>query len=309
MGDAQSVTVSLSPLLERIGVLEELEGGWSLSAEEIRELLGIRPEQFLRTIYAADRSGHPLVGAAAATARFSQENIWEFVALVELFCGSRTESRLQEAGIFLTHPQQVELMGIFIAVCSRAVRARAVDSREFSAMLAVFGRFERARACYLDQHFPLEELIESAVEQYCAGRRFGIPTLARRNARGLLGYFFQKHLLDRHRLLSGVSAALFAQAVREGYAQRPRAQGGGTRAGAAAGAGGPGGADRPGSVGPTALERARGLMELGVGPLDPAVLKRQYKRLMKRYHPDVNPAGLRRCQEINAAYALLLSSA
>jgi DnaJ-class molecular chaperone len=38
------------------------------------------------------------------------------------------------------------------------------------------------------------------------------------------------------------------------------------------------------------------------------LLKAQYKRLMKIYHPDINPQGLRRCQEITAAYSLLLSS-
>ena len=37
-------------------------------------------------------------------------------------------------------------------------------------------------------------------------------------------------------------------------------------------------------------------------------LKTTYKRLMKRFHPDLNPAGLRRCQEVNAAYALLLGT-
>jgi curved DNA-binding protein CbpA len=56
------------------------------------------------------------------------------------------------------------------------------------------------------------------------------------------------------------------------------------------------------------LERARRVLELDGRPLDVAELKRRYKRLMKRFHPDVNPGGLRRCQEINAAYALLLSA-
>jgi DnaJ-class molecular chaperone len=38
------------------------------------------------------------------------------------------------------------------------------------------------------------------------------------------------------------------------------------------------------------------------------LLKAQYKRLMKIYHPDINPQGLRRCQDITAAYSLLLST-
>ena len=49
-------------------------------------------------------------------------------------------------------------------------------------------------------------------------------------------------------------------------------------------------------------------MNLDGRALNRALLKAQYKRLMKIYHPDINPQGLRRCQEITAAYALLLSS-
>jgi curved DNA-binding protein CbpA len=51
--------------------------------------------------------------------------------------------------------------------------------------------------------------------------------------------------------------------------------------------------------------RARRLLGLEGGVLDLRRLKSRYKSLMKVYHPDLNPQGLRRCQEINAAYALL----
>jgi len=36
-------------------------------------------------------------------------------------------------------------------------------------------------------------------------------------------------------------------------------------------------------------------------------LKSRYRELIRIYHPDINPEGLRRCQEINAAYSLLAS--
>jgi curved DNA-binding protein CbpA len=53
--------------------------------------------------------------------------------------------------------------------------------------------------------------------------------------------------------------------------------------------------------------RARRLLGLEGGTLDLRRLKSRYKTLMKIYHPDLNPQGLRRCQEINAAYSLLAS--
>lgn len=312
MGDAQSTASRLSILIQRIGFLEEADRGWSLGSEEIRELLGIAPEEFLRGIYAADRKGHPLVDLAAATTRFSQDNIWEFVALVELFCGTRTEDRLQRAGIFFTHPEQLEILGTLVARGSRSVREHAVDADEFSAMLAAFGSLERARACYLEEHFRLDALIDEAAQQYCAGRRFDIPELARRNARSLLRFFIQKHVLEPRDLFARVSAALFDQAVREGYAERPRAEEGraGRRGTGRRGAGRPGGRGSGEGHGRelSQLERACRVLELEERTLTPALLKSQYKRLMKRYHPDLNPAGLARCQEITAAYSVVVSS-
>ena len=292
MGDPSPRTFPISDLVGRIGALEEAGGAWSLEAEEVRGLLGVGPEEFLRRIYAADRGGHPLVELGSATSRFSQDKIWEFVALVELFCGPGTEERLQDAGIFFTHPEQLEILGTFVAACSRAVREHAADGDEFSAMLSAFGSFERARTCYLEEHFRLDSLVEEAVEQYCAARSFGIPGLARRNARGLLGYFFQKHVLEPRDLFAGVSAILFEQAVREGYAEQPREEQGEAE-----------GAARRGRV-PDRLEQARRVLGLEDGPVTLPELKSQYKRLMKRYHPDLNPAGLARCQEITAAYSL-----
>ena len=45
---------------------------------------------------------------------------------------------------------------------------------------------------------------------------------------------------------------------------------------------------------------------LGVaGPLTREILRDRYRRLMKRFHPDLNPRGLEKSKEINTAYAVL----
>ena len=59
---------------------------------------------------------------------------------------------------------------------------------------------------------------------------------------------------------------------------------------------------------PAAADQARRAMGLGAEPLTLERLKSRYKQLMKRFHPDVNPSGLRRCQEINVAYSTLVAT-
>jgi hypothetical protein len=284
-------------VIDRIRDIEASGAPWSLGAAEIRELLGINNEDFYRRIYAADSGERPLISLSAATGTYGQENIWEFVALIELFCGGETEIRLEQAGIFFGHSEQLEILGVFLAEAAAAIRQHNLNTEEFSAMLRTFGSYERAREVYLEEHFPLTGLIDRAAAVYCGDRSFGIPELAVANVKRLLRFFFQKHLLETRSVFAVLIDQLLQQAVAEGYAaeqadeRRKREQ---------PGAGVP---DRS-----SVLQRARQTMNLEGITLTLPPLKAQYKRLMKIYHPDINPKGLRRCQEITAAYSLLLSS-
>jgi hypothetical protein len=286
---------SLDPLLERIGGLEATGSPWSLSSAEIRDLLGVDRSEYYRRIAAAEAAGNRLVGLGAATGRFAQDNIGELVTLLELFCGADAERRLQEAGVFFTHSEQAEILQVFHSLSAETVRGHRLHGEEFSAMLRAFGRWEQAVSVYLAEYLSMEALVEAAVDRHCVRRSFGLPALARANVARLLGYFFQKHVLDTHVLLAPIRAALFAQAVREGFAEAPRARD--WEAGAEA------------RKQPAEEQALRACKVMGIEPaaLTLTLLKGQYKRLMKCYHPDINPEGLCRCQQINAAYGLLVS--
>jgi len=296
---------SLGPVVERIRSIEASGRSWALSASEVRGLLGISRENFYRAVYWVEASGNPLIGLPAARAQYSQENIWEFVALVELFCGRETEDRLEKAGIFFSHPEQLEIMSVFLSIVADAVRSHEIEVEVFSAMLRTFVRYERAREVYLEEYFRLPELIDEVVSKYCRTRSFEIPDLAAANVRRLLEFFLQKHVIEPLSLLAGVAVGLHAQAVEEGYVEEA----------ASAGAFETRGRDSRGRgeqtyspAGIEAVQAARSTMELAKEQITLPLLKSRYKRLMKIYHPDINPRGLRRCQEINSAYTLLLSS-
>ena len=284
-------------VIERIRDIEASGAPWSLGAADIRDLLGVTAEDFYRRIYAAESGDHPLISLSAATGTYGQENIWEFVALIELFCGGETETRLEQAGIFFSHSEQLEILGVFLAEAVVAIRRHNLNIEEFSAMLRTFGSYERARDVYLEEHFPLTGLIDRAAALYCGDRSFGIPELAETNVKRLLRFFFQKHVLEIRSIFAVLIEYLLQQAIAEGYAaeqaddRRKREQ---------TGAGVP---DRS-----SVLQKARKTMNLERKALTLPLLKAQYKRLMKIYHPDINPKGLRRCQEITAAYSLLLTT-
>jgi hypothetical protein len=281
---------SPAPVIERIGELERSGQVWRLTASEVRRLLGLDSASFHQRLYAAEKAGDRLVGLSSAAGSFTQENVGELVSLLELFCGPGVERELERAGIFFSHPEQLELMSSFLGAAGESLAAHRLEESEFSAMLAAFRSFERSRQVYREQYFPLRDLEEEAVRRFCSVRSFRMPELARANARWLLDFFFRKHVLDVETLFAPLHERLREQAVREGYVEPPpREEARGGR----------------GSAASTPAAHARRLLGLEEGRLDLARLKSRYKLLMKIYHPDLNPQGLRRCQEINAAYTLL----
>ena len=292
----------MQPVIARIAELEEAGQAWSLRASELRGLLGLGSAEFHRGLYAAQAAGNRLVGLDTVGGSFSQSNVGELVSLLELFCGREVEEPLERAGIFFPQPEQVEIMGCFLGEAAEVLARHLLEAEQFSAMLRAFGSFQRARGVYREEYFPLEELMERAAHRYCAGRSFGLPGLARANARRLLEYFFRKHVLETESLFASLYERLHEQAVREGFAERAPEPG--QRAGRHQAWAGRPGAGRVGAL-DTPVLRARRLLGLEGGTLDQRRLKSRYKTLMKIYHPDLNPQGLRRCQEINAAYSLL----
>jgi hypothetical protein len=286
---------SPEPVIARIAEQEAAGRAWELRASELRRLLGLGSADFHRRLYAAQASGNRLVGLDSVGGRFSQENVGELVSLLELFCGPGAEQSLQRAGVFFPQPQQVEIMGCFLGETGEALARHRLEEQQFSAMLRTFGSFERAREVYREEYFPLGELLERSAGRYGAGLSFGLPELARANVRRLLEFFFRRHVLETESLFASLYERLHEQAVREGYAEPP-----------------PQAEERTGRRperlrAETPAQRARRLLGLEGGTLDLPRLKSRYKRLMKIYHPDLNPQGLRRCQEINAAYTLLAS--
>jgi hypothetical protein len=272
---------------------------WELRAGEIASLLGIDEPELYRRVYAATLGHRPVLDLSVATGAFGPDNMGELVSLLELFYGPAAERELEQAGLFLTHERRVDVLEAFLSVASRRLSAHVVDARKFSAMLRAFGKYETARDAYLRELPSVDDLVRDAAAAFCGTRSFGIPELARGTVESTLRMFLRRKVLAMDAVLASLLSRLHAQAVREGYVRtRPRpAQEG------------PAGQAREELVSATAeRERALRMLELSGRKPTPELLRSQYRRLMKRYHPDVNPAGLERSKEINVAYGLLVAA-
>ncbi|MFO7781063.1 MAG: hypothetical protein R6W94_05490, partial [Spirochaetia bacterium] len=260
-------------------------GAWELSADTVRELLGIDHADFYRRIYEEAMRGNRMVDLSMTTARFRQENAGELVTLLELFEGTTAERELEQAGIFFSHETRFEITSRLLRRAGEAASAHTVDRAAFEAMLGRLGSYRRARGRYLDEYFSMAELIADTAREYVEIARHPEPDLAAANVRDLLEHYFSRHVLERETVLATVCIALFEIALEVGAVRRPeeewaeeeRERRGGERRG-------DGGRDRgPGrNRGAAPLRRAREVMELESydGPVTTSRLKAQYKALM-----------------------------
>jgi hypothetical protein len=287
------VSPDLRPLIDRIRARAGACGTWELGSGEVASLLGIDGTELCRRVYAASLERRAVLDLSAATGTFGPDTVSELLAVLELFYGREAERELERAGLFFPHDRRVDIQEVFLSVAARRLASHVPEEAKFSAMLRALGRFEAARDAYLRELPTTDELVRESAAAYCRSRSFGIPELAAGAVEATLRLFLRRKVLSLDAVLGPLVERLRAQALREGYLrERPRAEAEG----------------EPGErrAARAERERAQAVLELQGHRLTAELLRRQYRRLMKRFHPDVNPSGLERAKQINAAYALLV---
>jgi hypothetical protein len=281
---------SLDALVQLMSSRIDERGNWHVRSEELIAALEVDSVPFWRAVHASrDR-----IGFAEAVDGFSQDSAGDLVTVLERFYGPQAEQALIRAGLFLPHELRIELMEELYSLVERSTSEHRIGEDELAAMIGFAGSVGGAIPIYLGEHADLDALIDECAAAFAAAR--GMPSVGRVTAARCLGDFVRRHLIEKRTLFAGLERRLRHAARRLGYPD--------TEAEDWAAGSGPGERAAPARTG-----WALGVLGLSGAPLRIGVLRRRYRELMKRFHPDVNPSGLERCKDINAAYALLLSQA
>jgi hypothetical protein len=279
----------LDALVQLMSSRIDERGNWRVSSEELIAALEVDPVPFWRAVHASrDR-----IGFTEAVDGFSQETAGDLVTVLERFHGPRAEQALTRAGLFLPCELSIDLMEELFSRVERFAAGHRIGEDELAAMIAFAGSVSGAIAIYLDEHVDLEALIDECGSSFAAAR--GMPAAGNRTAARCLRDLARRHLIEKRSLLAGLERRLRLAARRLGYRDAESE----SQTAGAVGSGGRAGESR--------RAWATNVMGVPAQPLDAETLRRRYRELMKRYHPDINPSGLERCKEINAAYAVLMS--
>lgn len=292
----------LSALVDRIASLADPEGRWAIAPEEVARLVGADTVGFWRELNGLRHR----ISFGEAIDGFTQDTVGDLVTVLERLTCDGAEEALEQAGIFVPHERGVELTAHFLHAARRFSALHDIRMDDLAGIIR-HGRSVRAAVeLYLGEHADLESLIQECAESYTGME--GLPLLAGATAARYLRRMVEKHVVDRAGLFVLLETRLRTAAAGLGFvdpedqerdeADKDRGRAGerGKRAG-----------QRTAVRRAWAL-RAMGFAERGDAP-DVDALRARYRRLMMRHHPDVDPAGLERCKDVNVAYALLIGEA
>jgi hypothetical protein len=279
--------MTLTALIEHISALADESGRWTITSEETAALLGVDPVRYWRTV----RDVQDRISYGDAIDGWSQETVGDLVTVMERLFGPGAEGEMTRAGLFLPSALGIELIEELTFRARRMGAAHVVHTDELTAMLRYTGGVRPAIEIYLDEYTNVDALVDGSAESFRVLR--GMPPRGRDTARLYLERMFMRHILDRRGLLTGLIERLRLEAARMGFVdpeERARgAQGAGT------------------ATGSSRNVWARKVMGFDSSGLTAEALRSRYRTLMMRHHPDVDPTGLERCKDVNAAYALLIS--
>ena len=282
----------LEHLLDLIRQKTDESGNWTLTDKQIAGTLGLSPADFYTKIYNHE---NPLVSAALD--KINQEETGLLITLLEALGFNAAEKMFWERGYFIPYDKGTDIEETVISLLAWKVRNHSFYYREFLDMLRHFRSVRKPLELYIDQFFPIQPILEEAADDFLMRNPETDPLTGWYTVLRYLKMLEQRKILVPRDFLYPLWEPLIAFAKSEGFEpewirERPEPSGGQSRT----------------DPRTRAIEERQGALRIFgfSSEFTKEDLKIRYKQLMKQYHPDINPSGLKKSQEINAAYAELI---
>ncbi|MEQ8351746.1 MAG: J domain-containing protein [Leptospiraceae bacterium] len=242
---------------------------------DVLELLGMSLEEYLRFRYNS-RFGSPTQGFADLPDDFDQDSMFELVDLLEPHFPDVLQ-RLEAAGLHFSTPRLIEFQEFFVSVVLNRIQSHVVDPDLLDTALAGCLDPDDGYMFYMDASFERNKLIDYAIELYLQYLQIEDYPISRSLLHAHLHRCFLGGQLDWEVLFKHCFGILFPNRKEDKTADLNQE-----------------------------LRDALKELELDYVP-EMEDLKKQFRSLMLRYHPDRNPEGLERARRINESYSLLIS--
>ena len=278
--DRQLKSNELNSIISRITDQVARDSSWVVRVNDLEDYLN--PVQLYRAVYQTRLIDRDV---------FGPETTGELVTLLEAAGFPDSEERFREAGLFLNHEDRVLLTERFVRLLHTAIVVHVPEPTIFRSMVQQIRRYDLAEATYCETYLPTEPIIRDCARDETTTRR-------RSPAFEVTARWYLTSLIERRIVaLPGLGPALFdllRTIGRQEGVLPPLSDDGGEQ-----------------TVDPKDAREtsARTVLNLPAGRISRRDIQTRYRKLMRRYHPDINPDGLEMAKRINAAYAELITSA
>ena len=272
----------LQELLEEI---ESLRVGaeWEIDQAFVLDLLNLSREEHARQLY---REG--AIVSDQLDVPFNQENAAGLVELLERNGVKGAEDGFARAGLFLSEGRLLHWLEFFQSVTLSQLHSHGVDRELLETAISGCRRFEDAAAFYCHCRFDRQAMVDFAMRLFLERNRISDHHLSRSFLLNFLNHQFRPGWLSWDGLFATIEGLLRERAVTWKLAD-------------------PAPADHGSEAIPPAVREALQVFELPPNRLPSSgELKSRYRRLLKQYHPDINPEGAARTRSVIAAYSTLV---
>ncbi|MCB1138459.1 MAG: J domain-containing protein [Leptospiraceae bacterium] len=244
---------------------------------DILEILGMGNEEYFRFRY--NRRSSAGSGFSEIPEDFTEQNTHELIDLLE-HCGLEDPlGRLEKAGLHFSSRTLIDLQEFFVSVTLNHILSHTVDVDLLDTSLSGCMNPEDGYRFYMDATFDRDQLKSRAVSLFLDYRSLENHALSRWLLLTYLDRSFRTGYLQWD--------VLFEHCFDDLFPDRRHAP-------------------RQLSLDPE-LQEALQELELDYVP-ELEQLKKQFRALMFKYHPDRNPDGLEKTRRINSSYSLLLTA-
>jgi len=279
----------IEELLEEIRSLTIGEN-WRISLEQALGFVEQSREEYYQFAYARLRRS----GVLEISDYFSRDNAGDLIQFLGNSIHPEAESLFFQAGYYFNEGILQDWREFFISVAMSRMLSEAVDREELEISLAGCRLFQDAALFYCHSVFNTEELIQFSLNLFLEKSGAENHALSRFLLREDIRYCLDRRLIRWEDLYRTVFRKLHDKAASwrilngtpfwdEEFQRR--------------------------TLSGEVKEALQVLEFTGAELPDKESLRKRYRGLMKKYHPDINPEGLEKARKINEAYTLALGEA
>ncbi|MCR9142446.1 MAG: hypothetical protein NXI24_09360 [bacterium] len=290
-------TENQSALIQEL--LDEIESclvgdRWELSLDFVLNLVEISREEFYRYVYAERELGN---WTEHMPESFEAENTGDLIAFLEHAGLTRAGECFHAAGFYFTDDHLLSWLEFFHSVTLSRMQSHPIDAELLETAMAGCQRFADAVEFYGHCKFDERECIEFAVRLFIEQRDIADHHKSRATLFDFLkSQFHQRNLIweDLYRSMFGLLRDNAVRLELDGAQDIDENEFAANSAGR--------------TLLDPELSGALKILEMPVDRLpDREPLKKSYRALLKRFHPDVNPQGQEITRDLIAAYSLVIS--